>query len=294
MKFLLDNWLLILVALTSGVMLAWPSLSRRGGSHSVTAGEAVRLINREKAVLIDVSEPAEYAAGHVAGARSVPLASLEGSKNLPSNKALPLVVVCPTGARASRAVATLRKLGFENAHALAGGLACWREANLPIEKTLFSDHPRGGRRPPPPRRGRCRRTGGAGSAAAARRIGKGCLRWHRPVIRFTPRLSAGFGVRRTMWCRGPREPYRMRPVKMYTTQVCPFCQRAKLLLKQRGVEAIDEIRVDLEPAQRETLLRITGRRTVPQIFIGETHVGGCDDLMALDARGGLMPLLRSA
>lgn len=82
-------------------------------------------------------------------------------------------------------------------------------------------------------------------------------------------------------------------VKMYTTQVCPFCIRAKALLKQRGVERIEEIRVDLDPAQRATMMEITGRRTVPQIFIGDTHVGGCDDLVALDQRGGLLPLLQA-
>lgn len=84
----------------------------------------------------------------------------------------------------------------------------------------------------------------------------------------------------------------MQAVKMYTTQVCPFCIRAKALLKQRGVSEIDEVRVDLDPSQRQTMIELTGRRTVPQIFIGSTHVGGCDDLMALDQRGGLMPLLQ--
>ncbi|HOY35968.1 MAG TPA: glutaredoxin 3 [Piscinibacter sp.] len=83
----------------------------------------------------------------------------------------------------------------------------------------------------------------------------------------------------------------MPAVKMYTTQVCPYCQRAKALLKQRGVEQIEEIRVDLHPAERDTMVQLTGRRTVPQIFIGDTHVGGCDDLVALDQRGGLAPLL---
>ena len=83
----------------------------------------------------------------------------------------------------------------------------------------------------------------------------------------------------------------MQAVKMYTTQVCPFCIRAKSLLKQRGVEQIEEIRIDLDPAQRNTMMEVTGRRTVPQIFIGDTHVGGCDDLVALDQRGGLLPLL---
>ena len=134
MIFLLENWLLVLVALTSGALLAWPSIAGRSGAGAVSAAEAVRLINREKAVLIDVSEPAEYAAGHAAGSRSVPLASIESSKNLPTNKALPLVVVCPTGTRASRAVGALRKLGFQNVRSLGGGLSAWREANLPIEK----------------------------------------------------------------------------------------------------------------------------------------------------------------
>jgi glutaredoxin 3 len=86
----------------------------------------------------------------------------------------------------------------------------------------------------------------------------------------------------------------MQAVKMYTTQVCPYCVRAKALLKQRGVETIDEVRVDLNPTERDAMIALTGRRTVPQIFIGETHVGGCDDLMALDQRGGLMPLLQGA
>ena len=84
----------------------------------------------------------------------------------------------------------------------------------------------------------------------------------------------------------------MKPVRMYTTLTCPYCVRAKALLHQRGVQRIDEVRVDLEPAQRAHMMELTGRRTVPQIFIGETHVGGCDDLIALDQRGGLMPLLQ--
>ena len=84
----------------------------------------------------------------------------------------------------------------------------------------------------------------------------------------------------------------MKTVKMYTTQVCPYCVRAKMLLKQRGVAEIDEVRVDLHPDQREHMVHVTGRRSVPQIFIGDTHVGGCDDLMALDSAGGLLPLLQ--
>ncbi|WP_374675918.1 glutaredoxin 3 [Ideonella sp.] len=83
----------------------------------------------------------------------------------------------------------------------------------------------------------------------------------------------------------------MNKVVMYTTQVCPYCIRAKQLLAQRGVSQIEEVRVDMDPAARGRMVELTGRRTVPQIFIGDTHVGGCDDLIALDQRGGLMPLL---
>jgi glutaredoxin 3 len=83
----------------------------------------------------------------------------------------------------------------------------------------------------------------------------------------------------------------MNVVRMYTTLVCPYCLRAKALLKRRGVAQIDEIRVDLDPQQRDRMVALTGRRTVPQIFVGDTHVGGCDDLIALDQRGALMPLL---
>ncbi len=86
----------------------------------------------------------------------------------------------------------------------------------------------------------------------------------------------------------------MQTVKMYSTAVCPYCVRAKQLLRERGVEQIDEIRVDLDHGERGRMMELTGRRTVPQIFIGQTHVGGCDDLVALDQSGGLVPLLAGA
>ena len=134
MKFFVENWILFLVAFVSGAMLLAPMLRGRGGG-SIGTAEAVRLINREKGVLIDVSEPNEYAAGHAVGARNVPLGQIESSKDLPSNKALPLILMCPSGARAGRAVGMLKKLGYENAVAVAGGTSAWREATLPIEKS---------------------------------------------------------------------------------------------------------------------------------------------------------------
>lgn len=134
LSFLIENWIPAVMAVVSGGLLLWPVLQRGGPQGgAISANEAVRLINREKAVVIDVCEPEEYAAGHVAGARSVPLGTLDGAKALPSNKALPLVLVCATGARASRAAGQLRKAGYANAQVLAGGLKAWREANLPVE-----------------------------------------------------------------------------------------------------------------------------------------------------------------
>ncbi|WP_326538875.1 glutaredoxin 3 [Pseudorhodoferax sp.] len=86
----------------------------------------------------------------------------------------------------------------------------------------------------------------------------------------------------------------MQAVRMYTTAVCPYCIRAKQVLKAKGVAQIEEIRVDTDPGERQKMMELTGRRTVPQIFVGDTHVGGCDDLIALDGRGGLVPLLQGS
>lgn len=134
MKFIIDNWYLFLVALASGSMLLWPVLKNASGS-SLTPARAVQLINREKAVVIDVCEAEEFATGHVTGAKNVPVSQLE--ERLPTvikNKALPVVLVCASGARANRAVAIAKKLGYDNAQALAGGMKAWREASLPVEK----------------------------------------------------------------------------------------------------------------------------------------------------------------
>jgi rhodanese-related sulfurtransferase len=133
-KFFVENWILILVAFVSGAMLVWPMVRRGGAGTSVSSSEAVRLINREKGVLVDVSEPEEYAAGHAAGARNVPFGQLEGSKELPANKSWPVLLMCPTGARAARAAAVLRKAGYERAAAVSGGTRAWRDAQLPIER----------------------------------------------------------------------------------------------------------------------------------------------------------------
>jgi len=124
--------MLILIALTSGGALMWPVLSQGKG---LNPAEAVLLMNREKAVVIDVCEPGEFAAGHIAGARNVPLAQLESQ--LPAvvkNKSTPVILVCQAGVRSGRALALARKMGYEQAQSLAGGLKAWQAASMPVTK----------------------------------------------------------------------------------------------------------------------------------------------------------------
>lgn len=131
-QFLIDNWVLVAAAAVSGGMLLRQSLA--GGSGAgVSPDEAVRLMNREKAAVIDVCEPGEFAAGHVVGSRSIPLGTLDAAQNLPANKEQPVIVVCASGMRATRAAALLRKKGYTQAQVLRGGMKAWREAGLPVE-----------------------------------------------------------------------------------------------------------------------------------------------------------------
>ena len=134
MPFLMHNWALVLIALVSGGLLMWPGLAR-GARAGVTPGEAVQLINREKAVVVDVSEADEFAAGHIRGARNVPVSEVQARlPEVVKNKALPVILVCRSGSRGRRAQALAKNLGYEKAVVLGGGLAAWKEANLPVEK----------------------------------------------------------------------------------------------------------------------------------------------------------------
>jgi rhodanese-related sulfurtransferase len=131
--FLMQNWMLLLVALTSGLALLWPVIAKGGGG--LTPTEAVLWMNREKAMVIDVCEPGEFAAGHVTGARNVPLAQLETQlPQVVKNKSTPIILACQSGMRSGRAVALARKLGYEKVQNLTGGLRAWQDAQMPVEK----------------------------------------------------------------------------------------------------------------------------------------------------------------
>ncbi len=134
MKFVIDNWSLILVAATSGLLLLWPAIRGAAGG-SLTPADAVLLINREKAVVIDVCEAGEYAAGHVSGAKHIPLGQL--ANQLPGvvkNKDVPVIFVCQSGMRSSSAARVAKGLGYSKPLSLGGGLSSWRAASLPVEK----------------------------------------------------------------------------------------------------------------------------------------------------------------
>lgn len=135
MSFFIDNWVLIAVAFASGAMLVWPAVKAGGRAGTLNANDTVMLMNREKAIVIDVSDAQAFAAGHIIGARHLPIDELEAK--LPTtvkNKQSTLILVCPTGATANRGVAVAKKLGYEKAQSLTGGMGAWRAANLPVEK----------------------------------------------------------------------------------------------------------------------------------------------------------------
>ena len=131
--FVRNNLLLFVVAFVSGAMLLWPLLRRSAGGPWVTTAQATHLINREDAIVLDVRDPGEYGAGHIIGAKNVPLSRLDGGE-LPKRKDKPVIVYCDGGERAGKAVAALKKQGFERVVNLTGGMRGWQQAGLPVEK----------------------------------------------------------------------------------------------------------------------------------------------------------------
>src|SRR5574343_1269223 len=134
MEFVTQNVLLVSLVVVSGLSLLWPAFARPSG-NGVNPGEATLLINREDAVIIDVREPDEYAAGHLPESRNIPAGKLEERVGeLEKYKDTPLILVCQSGARSAGSCARLGKLGFAKTHNLAGGVGAWVEAGLPIRK----------------------------------------------------------------------------------------------------------------------------------------------------------------
>ncbi|HEX6267220.1 MAG TPA: rhodanese-like domain-containing protein [Burkholderiales bacterium] len=136
MKFLQENILLIAVAFVSGAMLLWPYLRRATGGPSVSPSQATQLINREDALVIDVRDPGEYGAGHILGAKNLPLSRLDsgGAELAAKRKDRPLILYCDTGNRSGKAAAALKAQGYTRVLNLSGGMGAWQQAGLPVEK----------------------------------------------------------------------------------------------------------------------------------------------------------------
>jgi GrxC family glutaredoxin len=230
--FVVQNGWLFLALVVILVLLArtWVGPGR---IKSVNPMEAVQMINRQDALVVDVRTDKEFQEGHILNAVHIPLGVFKNRlAELESYKNHDIVLVCRSGARSGQAAAILNKQGFVSAHNLGGGIMAWQSASLPLTTET-----------------------GKSSKLAPR-----CLQ------------------------NAPHE------VVVYTTRKCPFCVRAIELLEAKCV-GYTEIRIDKRPELREEMERRSQRTTVPQIFVGEQHVGGCDDMYELESQGKLDALL---
>jgi GrxC family glutaredoxin len=233
--FVMNNWQLF-VALVIIVFLLARTFLGTGAVASIRPTDAVMLINRQGAVVVDVRTDKEYQEGHIMNSLHIPLGMIDNRiSELTDLKSTPLIVTCKSGSRSSSAAAKLKKQGFQAVNNLSGGMLAWTSANLPV-----TTEP----------------TKSKKSSKKPRAIGHD----------------------------------NTKEVIVYTTRRCPFCTRAIDLLEDKGV-GYTEVRIDNKPDLRREMEERAQRKTVPQIFIGDHHVGGCDDMYALEDHGELDGLL---
>ncbi|WP_455217869.1 glutaredoxin 3 [Kaarinaea lacus] len=240
--FIINNWPLFLALIIILLLLA-RSYFGSGAVSNIRPAEAVLMLNREGAVVVDVRTDKEYQEGHIMNSLHIPLGLFENRlSELAEYKSTPIIVACRTGSRSSTAASTLKKQGFELVKNLSGGMLAWTSASLPVtkEKTRTKKKP---------------------SLES------------KPVQK--PRVI------------GHDEK---NEVLVYTTRRCPFCTRAIDLLESKNV-GYTEIRIDNKPDLRKEMEERAQRKTVPQIFVGDVHIGGCDDMYKLEDEGKLDELL---
>ncbi|WP_455211389.1 glutaredoxin 3 [Kaarinaea lacus] len=258
LEFAVNNWALFIALIIILVLLARTWVGP-GGVKSIPPMQAVSLSNHNNGVFVDVRTDDEYREGHILHSLHAPLGLLDSKmKEISKYKNRPLIVYCRSGSRSSRAGGFLKKQGLNEVYNLAGGVMAWQNANLPLTKD----------KTPPPN------NGGSGSAS--------------------PSDSASAKKTQDASSADP-DPNQSRQmhdseVVVYTTRRCPFCVRAVNLLHNKGV-GFKEIDVGKNPQLRQEMERKAKRKTVPQIFIGDVHVGGCDDMYHLDNNGQLDLLL---
>jgi len=258
-EFVSNNWELFFALVVIVALLARSYLAS-GGIKSIRPLEAVGLANHNDAVFVDVRTDDEFRGGHILHALHAPLGLFDAKiKELNRYKERPLVVYCRSGSRSGRAGSLLKKQGFNEVYNLAGGVMAWQNANLPLTKD---------KTPPPSDRG-----SGSGSASESESASK----------------AQNTSTSESDDSHQSRQTHDSKVV-VYTTRRCPFCVRAINLLNNKGV-GFKEIDVGNNPQLREEMERKAKRNSVPQIFIGEYHVGGCDDMYHLENNGKLDLLL---
>jgi GrxC family glutaredoxin len=264
-QFAVNNWELFLALIIILALLARTWISG-GGTTGLGPMQAVSLSNHKNAVFIDVRTDDEYREGHILHAVHAPLGLLESKlKEITKFKNRPLIVYCRSGNRSSRGGAVLKKNGFEEVYNLSGGVMAWQNASLPLTKD----------KSPPP--------GGNGPSSGPKTD-------KTPVSEPEASDQGDSSQPSEEKAQNNQNNQKYEKVVVYSTQRCPFCVRAVDLLNAKGV-GFTEINIDNNPELREEMEGKAKRTSVPQIFIGDYHVGGCDDMYALEDNGRLDQLL---
>ena len=275
-SFFLANWPLFLALAIILAMLARSYLSA-GATRAVRPVDALQLINREDALVLDVRTDKEFQEGHILNAMHVPLGVLSNHlTKLAPYKQSPIVVVCRSGARSGQAVGVLRKASFEKVYNLSGGVMAWQSANMPLTKEK-------GKPPKPARPEDATPQGedaGNGQPAALSNGVEADADFDEATTAIEQKDETAMS-----------DATASRPeIVIYTGSMCPYCARAISLLKSKGV-AYTELSVDGNAERRREMVEKAGASSVPQIFVDGKHIGDCDGIHALDARGKLDALL---
>jgi GrxC family glutaredoxin len=263
-EFVVNNWVLFLALIIILVLLARTWIST-GGVKGLGPMQAVSLSNHKDAVFIDVRTDDEYREGHILHALHAPLGLLDSKlKDINKYKNRPLIVYCRSGSRSSQGGAVLKKNGFEEVYNLSGGVMAWQSASLPLTKDKSS----------PPN----------SKSASSPKSKKPSADSGEDKKDIAAPTSDGSSQ------NSETSQTDIEKVVVYTTRRCPFCVRAINLLNSKGV-GFTEINIDNNPQLREEMEQKAKRTSVPQIFIGDYHVGGCDDMYELEDQDRLDSLL---
>ncbi len=230
--------------------------------------EAIQLINHKDALVVDVRTDKEYQQGHMMNALHIPLGVLDNRiSELQTYKAGAVIMVCCSGARSGQAAGKLKKLGFVDVHNLGGGMMAWERANLPVTTKVGK----------PPKPAPVESSSAQDDVDEQDDSGKQDSATVDSTVDSAEQVNGEAGTDQ-------------HQVLVYTTRACPFCTRAIDLLELKGV-GFTEVRIDTHPEKRQEMEARAERTSVPQIFIGDRHIGGCDDMYALEDRGELDALL---